>query len=405
MSTDFGNVKRCVQLQLYQSFKIHLRCAQLLFVAPCSFEQERSSVTYFKQARFLVTAGILVWITMCGYQTIVKFFELPMPFFTAVLYVNEAVLCLFITIHTMSRGYSETQRYKQYFETMFIVASALPCAEWVAILAYARRKLLWLCTALISIYSVVLCFDYLHFGSILATLFSLGAYLLPNILASIALAQYYLGTVLIYMMQQKINQQLKAGKCSSLNLEEAKHLYLHLDRCVELITRSFEVTIVTNVFAGINVTSLQVLEIYQHLHVGEWKPIYMAYNMFWIVMQICMLLMVLYPNEIIKREQTHFGMILFELSNQNDAELSEVQVWLKCKCCKNALTLSLLNFPLTSYQMARLELLTLDRKKSIFVALMSFMIILIQFDEANLNKYKGAVTAIDSLYNANTMRR
>ncbi|XP_049299558.1 putative gustatory receptor 59f [Anopheles funestus] len=328
MTSDFRNVKRCMYLQLYQSFKIYLRCAQLLFIAPCNIEQERSSVTYFKQARFLVTSCALAWIATCGYQAIAKLIEVPMPFFTGILYVNEVVLCILISIQTMSIGYSETQRCNQFLHKILTVASAIPCTEWTEILAFVRLKLLWLCAMLLTIYGLSLCCDFLHYGSIYATLFSLGAYLLPNIFASMSLAQYYLGTILIYKMQQKINQLLSTGS-GAINLQQAKHFYLQLDSCLKLLTRSFEILIVTNVFAGINVTSLQVLEIYQYLQAGASKSIYIAYNMLWILLQLCMLLMVLYPNEKFKREQTRFGTIMFELSHQNEAEMVEVQVRLK----------------------------------------------------------------------------
>uniref|UniRef100_A0A182M8G3 Gustatory receptor n=1 Tax=Anopheles culicifacies TaxID=139723 RepID=A0A182M8G3_9DIPT len=208
---------------------------------------------------------------------------------------------------------------------------------------------------------------------------------------SMSLAQYYVGTILIYQLQQKINHQIGMGK-SSINLEKAKHLYLQLDNCVELITRSFEFLLVTTVFAGINVSSLQVLEIYQYLHTGDSKPIFIAYNMIWMLLQICMLLMILYPNDKIKREQTRFGTILFELSRQNEAEMVEMTRL-------RLLTLGRKKVVSTACGVLRLELSTLS---SIFVALLSFMIILIQFDSAKLNKNSGAVTAIDSLYSTHS---
>uniref|UniRef100_A0A182TC94 Gustatory receptor n=1 Tax=Anopheles maculatus TaxID=74869 RepID=A0A182TC94_9DIPT len=390
MNTGFREVQRCMHVHLYRSFKVHLHCIQLLFIAPCL---DRSPIFYFKQARLLMTTGTLAWIAICGYQAIAELIEVPMPFFTGVLYVNEVVLCVFISMQTMSRGYIEAQRYKQFMESIYQVAVAIPCTEWTEVLVYLRVKLLWICTIFGVIFSMGLLFDYLHFGSFYSTLFTLGAYLLPNTCATISLAQYYAGAILIYKLQEKINQHLSSGK-AQVNLTQTKHLYLRLDSCFQLITRSYEMLIVTNVFAGINVTSLQLLEIYQYLQSNDSDPIYLAYNGLWILLQLFMLLMVLFPSEMIKREQTRFGTILFEGSHQHESsEMAEDQQLTRLRM----LTLGRKKIVATACGVLKLELSSLS---SIFVALLSFMIILIQFDSAKLNKHNGAVTAIDSLYNS-----
>ncbi|XP_040153422.1 putative gustatory receptor 59f [Anopheles arabiensis] len=151
----------------------------------------------------------------------------------------------------------------------------------------------------------------------------MGAYVLPNMLASMSLAQYYAGTVLIYKLQHTVNQQLRTaiGKHRAVRLQAIKHLYLQLDHCVQLMTRSYEVAIVTNVFLAINVTSLLLLEIYQYLQANELQTnsIYIVSNVMWLALYICLLLMVLYPCDMIKREQMRFGTILFELSHSGKA--------------------------------------------------------------------------------------
>ncbi|XP_050073006.1 putative gustatory receptor 59f [Anopheles maculipalpis] len=226
-------------------------------------------------------------------------------------------------------------------------------------------------------FSMGLLFDYLHFGSFYGTLFSLGAYLLPNMFAIMSLAQYYAGAVLIYKLQKKINLMLGSG---NVNLEQTKHLYLQLDDCVRLITRSYALLIVTNVFGSINVTSLQLLEIYQYVQANDSNIIYMAYNVLWILLQLCMLLMVLCPSERIKQENE--SSVLVE-----DQQLTRLRM----------LTLGQKKIVPTACGILKLELSSLS---SIFVALLSFMIILIQFDSAKLNKHNGAVTALDSIYNS-----
>uniref|UniRef100_A0A182PHU1 Gustatory receptor n=1 Tax=Anopheles epiroticus TaxID=199890 RepID=A0A182PHU1_9DIPT len=385
-----------MKLQLHRSCQLYLRFAQLLFNAPYNLAQDVHSNSYFKQARCLVSAGILAWVTICGYRAIAELIEVPMPFFTAVLYVNEVILCVCITVQTMVRGYGEAERYDQFLERILTVATAVPATEWAKAVLYLRVRLHWLGTTFTVIFSLGLLLDYLHFGSIGATLFSLGAYMLPNMLAAMSLAQYTAGTVLIYKLQQIVNRQLRTATRKQLRgqLQTTKHHYLQLDHCVQLITRSYNVLIVSNVFAGINVTSLQLLEIYQYLQANESKPIYMGYNILWIALQLGMLLMVLCPSDRTKREQTHFGTILFELSQCNEFTGDDVDQQI---AHLRLLTLNQKRIVPTACGVLKLELSTLS---SIFVALLSFMIILIQFDTSKLNKHGGAVTALDGLYSA-----
>uniref|UniRef100_A0A182K3X9 Gustatory receptor n=1 Tax=Anopheles christyi TaxID=43041 RepID=A0A182K3X9_9DIPT len=385
-----------MQLQLYRSFQLYLRFAQLLSNAPCCLARELPSNAYFKLARCLLSASTLAWVTICGYQAIVQLIGVPMPFFTAVLYVNEVVLCIWITVQTMIRGYGEAARYNQFLERIVTVAVAVPSSDWTEALLYLRQRLNWLGIIGTITFSTALMLDFLYFGGIYATIFTMGAYMLPNMLASMSLAQYYAGTMLIYKLQQTINQQLRTAtrKRSKEQLETVKHLYLQLDNCVQLITRSYELLIVTNVFASINVTSLQVLEIYQYVQSNEVNSIYIAYNIIWIALQLFMLLMVLYPSDMIKREQILFGTILFELSHRNEGTVDVEQI-----AHLRLLTLDRKRIVSTACGVLKLELSSLS---SIFVALLSFMIILIQFDSAKLNKHYGAVTAMDSLYGSNS---
>uniref|UniRef100_A0A182QNK3 Gustatory receptor n=1 Tax=Anopheles farauti TaxID=69004 RepID=A0A182QNK3_9DIPT len=337
--------KRRIRWHLYRTFKPYLTCAQLLCTAPpcCAgwLLEQWSLGSYFKQARLLLTASILTSVVICGARAIVQLVELPMPFFTSVLYVNEVVLGVVICFMAVNRGFSERVRCQDIVDAILTVASAIPYTDWTDSLRYARLRLQGICATFVIVCAVALLCDYLHFGSVYATLFTLCAYLLPNVLAGVSIVQYCVGNLLVYKLQQNINRRLSSADIIlEEHLGETKHLYLQLAYCATVLTRSYEVLILTNVFAGINVTSLQLLEIYQYLQQTETNAIYVAYNVLWIFLQLYMLLIVIYPNDMLKRE--------------------------------------------------------------IFIALLSFMIILIQFDSSNLNKHNGEVTAIDSLYNAHS---
>ncbi|XP_061496519.1 putative gustatory receptor 59f [Anopheles gambiae] len=385
------DVQHLRKLQLYQSFQLYLRCAQLLSNVPCCLARDLPSRAYFKQARCLLTAGTFIWVILCCYQATVKLLELPIPFFTAVLYVNEMVLNLCITVQTMLRGYSETVRYSQCLERIVTVAATVSSSEWTELLLYLRLRLYWFGIFFTLTSGVGLAVAHLFFGGIWSTLFTMGAYVLPNMLASMSLAQYYAGTVLIYKLQHTVNQQLRTaiGKHRAVRLQEIKHLYLQLDHCVQLMTRSYEVAIVTNVFLAINVTSLLLLEIYQYLQANELQAnsIYIVSNVMWLALYICLLLMVLYPCDMIKRE-----MALLRLLTLGRKRIVPTACGL--------LKLELSSLSSVSGRVVRFYtlILVLTFCLQIFVALLSFMIILIQFDSAKLNKRDGRVTAIDQLY-------
>uniref|UniRef100_A0A182N7P6 Gustatory receptor n=1 Tax=Anopheles dirus TaxID=7168 RepID=A0A182N7P6_9DIPT len=397
--SDTTAEKRWLRLQLYQTFKPYLICAQLLCTAPSSCNAEclidqRSQRSYFKQARLLITASILTSVVICGVQAIVQLIYVPMPFFTGVLYVNEVVLCIAISVAAVNRGLSEEARCNRFVDTIIAVASAVPYTDWVDTVRYVRLRLQGICATFVIVFALALLCDYLHFGSIYATLFTLCAYLLPNVLGGVSIVQYCLGTLLVYRLQQNINRRLSSVDIiHEAYIVETKHHYLQLAHSASLLTRSYEVLILTIVFAGINVTSLQLLEIYQYLQQGESHTVYLTYNILWIFMQLYMLLIVVFPSDMFMREQTRFGMVMFERVQTVHEPHTKELVRLIARL--GLLTLGRKKIVSKACGVLRLELSSLS---SIFVALLSFMIILIQFDSGNLNKHNGAVTAIDSLY-------
>uniref|UniRef100_A0A182J1A6 Gustatory receptor n=1 Tax=Anopheles atroparvus TaxID=41427 RepID=A0A182J1A6_ANOAO len=312
--------------------------------------------TYPHTASAMMSSELINWILLKADQRplaldlavlmisngMLELIDVPMPFFTGVLYVNEVVLGILISLLTSVRSYKEGKNYDQFLENIVTVASALQPLEWKNILTSVQGRMRLITTGMVTVFIICLVCDYLHFRSLYALSFSLGAYMMPNILVTLSFLQCCFGVLLIYKLLQSMRQRLSAGeltRCDPMQrVAETERHYLQLTACMELITRSYEFLIVVNTFAGINVTSLQLLEIYQHLHVKEANEVYIAYNIFWITMQLFILLMILYPCHLVKRE--------------------------------------------------------------IFVALLSFLIILIQFDSANLNKHKGAITTMDSLYNS-----
>ncbi|XP_053674688.1 uncharacterized protein LOC128724995 [Anopheles nili] len=248
--------------------------------------------------------GVLAGVLFCGLFAIIKLVNVPMPFFTSVLYVNEIVLCVFLTIVTVVRGCSERLRYNKFFETVLALSMATPVSDWANILRSLQIRMQWIFAAFASLAALVVLCDYLHFGSFYATLLTLGTYVIPNALVTMSLGQYCYGVFLVHKLQEHINRRLHGPCLHENSLEEAKHYYLHLSRCFELIIRSYEVIIVGNTLAGINVTSLQLLEIYQYLQANELSWVYFSYNGLWIMFQCCMLLMILYPSHLVKREVT-----------------------------------------------------------------------------------------------------
>ncbi|KFB51110.1 AGAP006713-PB-like protein [Anopheles sinensis] len=387
--------------QLYQSLKPYLFYSQLMCSAPYPVECLQGSNgigintrSYFKSARFLLTAVVLSNTIMCSLEAMVELIDVPMPFFTGVLYVNEVVLGMVISLMTAGRGYKEGKHYDRFVTGILMVAEALLPSEWKNIVSSVQFRMRFTCTGLTIVVMLCLICDYVHFGSLKATLFSLGAYMMPNLLVMLSFLQCCFGTVLIYKLLQNMRHRLSPKELARCDLMErvveTERHYIQLTACMELIVRSFEYLIVINTFAGINVTSLQLLEIYQHLQQTDTAEVYIMYNSFWIVMQLCILLTVLYPCHLVKRELSRLGLTMFQLSQRGDARL-------EAKLARfGILTLNRKDVPYTALGMLKLELSSLS---SIFVALLSFLIILIQFDSSNLNKHKGTVTTMDSLYN------
>ncbi|XP_058178097.1 uncharacterized protein LOC131294068 [Anopheles ziemanni] len=262
--------------------------------------------SYFKSARFLLTAALLAYTIICSLEAMVELIAVPMPFFTGVLYVNEVVLGVMLSLMTTGRGYKEGKHYDRFVTSILTVAEALPPSEWKKILSSVQSRLRFTCTGLVVVIMLCLICDYVHFGSVKATMFSLGAYMMPNMLVMLSFLQCCFGTVLIHRLLKNMRHRLSSeelARCDPMErVVETERHYIQLTACMELIVRSFEYLIVISTFAGINVTSLQLLEIYQHLQQIDASEVYIMYNIFWILMQLCILLTVLYPCHLVKQE-------------------------------------------------------------------------------------------------------
>ncbi|XP_050092279.1 uncharacterized protein LOC126575568 isoform X2 [Anopheles aquasalis] len=382
--------KEQLAAKLYSSIKPFVFYSQLLCSVPYPVATLQSSChlsfvyrSNFKQARCLLTAALMICIIICNLMGVIQMASIPMPFFTTTLYINEIALCAIVSLLTVTRSYRKDVAYDRFLQRVLTIGCALHRHEWEELLSYLCRRLKCVCALLATLFAGALACDFYHFGSIYTTLFTFAAYVMPNILVALSLLQYAYGVLLIYKLQQRFNCRLAIRELVPESellhwIEQCESYYLQLAACIEHITQSFGLLIVTNTFATINVISLQLLEIYQYLQTNDSKPIYIAYNLLWIGMQSVLLVLPLYPNQLLKREVggditrvriTHYGM------------LTLIRKEVCVKAC---------------------GILTLDLSSvaSIFAALLSFVIIMIQFDQTNVNKNPGAVTAFDTLYSS-----
>ncbi|XP_050092282.1 uncharacterized protein LOC126575569 isoform X2 [Anopheles aquasalis] len=320
--------KEQLAAKLYSSIKPFVFYSQLLCSVPYPVETLQSSChqslayqSNFKQARCLLTAALMVCIIICSLEGVIDMVSIPLPFFTATLYINEMVLCAVVSLLTVARSYRKDVAYDQFLQRLLTIACALHKDEWKELLPYLCRRLQCICALLAILFVGALACDFYHFGSIYTTLYSLAAYVMPNVLVALSLLQYAYGVLLIYKLLQRFNCRLAIRELVPESellhwIEQCESYYLQLASCIEHVTQSFGLLIVTNTFAAINVISLQLLEIYQYLQTNDSKPIYIAYNLLWIGMQSVLLVLPLYPNQLLKREQTRLGTLLFEVFPQ-----------------------------------------------------------------------------------------
>ncbi|XP_035787923.1 uncharacterized protein LOC118464586 [Anopheles albimanus] len=306
--------KEQLAAKLYASIQPFLFYSQLLCSVPYPVATLQSSCNQsfvfqsnFKQARCLLTASLLVCITICSMEGVIDMVSIPMPFFTVTLYINEMVLCAVVSLLTVARSYRKDVAYDRFLQRLLTVACALQEYEWEELLPYLSRRLRCICGLLATMFAGALACDFYHFGGIYSTLFTLAAYVMPNVLVALSLLQYAYGVLLIYKLLQRFNCRLAIRDMAPDSelvrwIEQHESYYLQLASCIEHISQSFGLLIVINTFASINVISLQLLEIYQYLQINDSKPIYIVYNLVWISMQCVLLVLPLYPNHLLKRE-------------------------------------------------------------------------------------------------------
>ncbi|XP_050092276.1 uncharacterized protein LOC126575567 [Anopheles aquasalis] len=398
--------KEQLAAKLYSSIKPFVFYSQLLCSVPYPVATLQSSChlsfvyrSNFKQARCLLTAALMICIIICNLKGVIEMVSLSIPFFTTTLYINEMVLCAVASLLTVARSYKKDVAYNRFLQRLLTIACSLHDGEWERILPYLRRRLQCVCALLAVLIATGLTCVFYHFGGIYTTFLTLIGFVIPNVLVALSLLQYAYGVLLIYKLQQRFNCRLAIRELAPESellhwIEQCESYYLQLAACIEHITQSFGLLIVTNTFAAINVISVLLLEIYQYLQTNDSKPIFIVNNLVWIGMQCVLLVLPLYPNHLLKGEQTRLGTLLFEVFPQGYEAHGEHRIT----------RYGMLTLIRKEVYVKACGILTLDLSSlvSIFAALLSFMIIMIQFDQTNLNKDSGAVTAFDSLYSSNS---
>ncbi|XP_049542436.1 uncharacterized protein LOC125955351 [Anopheles darlingi] len=396
--------KEQLAAKLYSSIQPFLFYSQLLCSAPYPVAMLQSSshqsLVYqsnFKLARCFLTTSLMVCIALCNLEVVIAMVSVSLPFFTATLYFNVMVANVAVSVLSVARSYKKDEAYDRFLQKLLTIGCALHENEWDTLLPYLRQRLQCVCALLATLIAGTAICDIVHYGSIYTTLFTLVASVMPNVLVALSLLQYAYGVLLIYQLLQRFNRRLAIREQTPESelvqwIAQSESYYLQLASCIEHIAQSFGPLIVVNTLAVITVISLTLLEIYQYLQINDSKPIFIIYNLIWSSMLCVLLVLPLYPNHLLKQEQTRLGTLVFEAFPEGHDSHGERRI-----TRFGMLTLIKKDVSVTACGIFKLDMSLLS---SIFAALLSFVIILIQFDKANLNKHSDAVTVVEGLYNS-----
>lgn len=160
---------------------------------------------------------------------------------------------------------------------------------------------------------IIVLVDGTYYWKLLMTVCTTGAYLIPSTMQFLSLMQYAYVVTFAYRKCRAINAiiltiryALKSNLssyCSTICTLRKQHMLLH--RLVFEVNWNFGPLIILSNFSVLIAISITCLEMYQYIHTKTMTIAtlhYLGYSALWVLMYVCKLLLVLYPNHLMENE-------------------------------------------------------------------------------------------------------
>ncbi|XP_058456853.1 uncharacterized protein LOC131434216 [Malaya genurostris] len=314
------------------------------------------------------------------YKRIWRFDSVDMPFLIYLLFNLELFLGIFITLIVFVGCQLKRTTHDEILTQlvdMMVIFKKVDQAIDLDLLRQLGNKML---TGAGTFFGIIIAVDAVYHQHIGKSACGTGAYLLPHAVQTITLFQY--GYVLVYAYRQfkTMNTFLLSLRFALKNdlinyirhLETMRKQHMELHRLVFKMNQLFGIFHIVSIILVLTATSIACLEVYQKIQF-ENTGLYLAYSALWVVLHCSKLILILYPNYLVENERDLTGILLHGIPQCDNQQYNvEVKMFTRQVVHQKG-----------SYSACGIVDLNLSVLASIFGAMTTFLIILIEFDKSS----------------------
>ncbi|XP_055604287.1 putative gustatory receptor 59f [Uranotaenia lowii] len=316
-----------------------------------------------------------------------RFEKMNIPFFTFVLYNCEMILGLVGSAIVVLACAWKRKKCEEIINLLLRTIEAFRKINEEKDLHWLRYQMKKMVLFLMVYWCAVLVLGGIYDQSIVKLMLTTLIYYVPHTIHTLSLLQYAFVILFAYEKCKTINgvifslrYTLKSDLPShsdTLELLRKEHMLLH--RLVFKINQEYGLlNIITMVLVLIG-TSITCLEVYQHTNVQTFTIDalnYLIYSVVWVLMYICKMLLILYPNHLMENEREYTG-LLIQAIPLSDHEQFKIEVTIFTRQIMHQKG---------PYMACGIVALDLKLLASILGALTTYLVILIQFDKSDAPK-------------------
>ncbi|EJY57336.1 AAEL017169-PA, partial [Aedes aegypti] len=383
--------------ELCQSFSTVRWFCQLFGTAPSSMDMlGRSPFSPKNDMKKIVshlvqlswTVAIYFCHLYCAYQTITETMRRHLPFFTQLLYNCELIITtISMTMIFIGCRYHSAQ-YHIVTDKIVEVLVGFELFGENNMLQKVQQRLNAVIVFATVLFMISVGCDFHTRPTFWKTLISVGSYILPHWITVMAMIQYTYVVSVIHQITKHSNRVLKrqveiqhtvSEKNVFDTIDFLQQKILLINHLMYDVNKVFGWLFLNTILSVIIVSSVQFLEGYQFSYrktVSIRDITYFIYTIFWIVLQLGHLMLFLYPNHLVKYEMKKIALNLCELDRPELFEIVE-------KFSRQ--------FLLHDGQYLACGIVELDLKllTSIFGALTTYLVLLIQYDTGDYRSQFG----------------
>ncbi|XP_011190932.3 putative gustatory receptor 59f [Zeugodacus cucurbitae] len=318
-----------LEMQLYRAVRYFLLLSEIFVSLPYDAHRHLPTDNNHKPGWLIlhIAWGIFIYASLLvAIHSEYTQSNIDLPTIQKPLYFGEYLIYIVHIFHIIFSSYWARQKCRQFLRTI---------AEFDHTLVYFGRQPKYqglTCFLKAHVFLVVLfvfftaSVDYFYSNRILLNYSrSLTVYLLPNLILSISLIQYYALLYAISQRSRRLNEILHAEltqknipRILNETLQRVRLLYSAIQVFTKEVNKTFSFTVILIYVGSFTNLSVNIFLIYKYVDDEDSPPFsWIFYSIVWTCMHIAKMFLILYYNNGIQRQNNNTVLIINEIGGQN----------------------------------------------------------------------------------------